>query len=313
MRKLDLHALRCLCVLVEQSHVSRAAEQLGISQPAMSTALGQLREAFGDPLLVRTGRGMAPTPNALRLATSARAALDLLHEAVAMTQAFDPATAETVFRISATESVGFLLMPRLTRALQRLAPSVRLVLSPSEPARLREQLEEGRADLVAGFLPDPPGALYEATLYEQELRVVASRGHPRIRGSLSAEQFLEERHVRYQPLHGESTIERRVDEAFSAQGRVRRVAVTVPSALASAPIVAASAHLATLTRAVAEHAARADALQVLVPPLPLGPVRVSLFWHERTHASAGHVWLRRVIRRLFHGQGTSARGTIASG
>lgn len=301
LRKLDLHALRCLCVLVEQSHVSRAADILGMGQPAMSAALAQLRELFQDPLLVRTAKGMAPTPNAKRIAASARAALELMEDAFALTRAFDPPTAETTFHLSATESVGFMLVPRLTRALEALAPNVRLVISPSEPARLREQLQEGEADLVVAYQPHAPEALYTSTLYQQELRVVVARDHPRIQGSLSAEQYMEERHVHYKPLHGHSTIERQVDEAFAARGRTRRIGVTVPSALASAPIVAASTHLATLTRAVAEHAARADALQVLEPPFPLGAVRVAMFWHERTHASSAHVWLREVIRGLFHG------------
>jgi DNA-binding transcriptional LysR family regulator len=301
LRKLDLHALRCLCVLIEESHVSRAADQLGISQPAMSATLAQLRDVFQDPLLVRTAKGMAPTPNAVRIAASARAALELMEDSLALTRAFDPATAETTFHLSATESVGFMLVPRLTQALERLAPSVRIAISASEPARLREQLEEGEADLVVAYQPHAPEALYTATLYQQELRVVAAKSHPRIQGALSAEQYLEERHVHYKPLHGHSSIERQVDEAFAAHGRTRRIGVTVPSALSSAPIVAASTHIATLTRAVAEHAARADALQVLEPPFALGAVRVAMFWHERTHASSAHVWLRQVIREQFHG------------
>lgn len=299
-RKLDLHALRCLCVLIEESHVSRAAEQLGISQPAMSATLAQLRDIFQDPLLVRTAKGMAPTPNAQRIAASARAALELVESSFALTRAFDAATSETTFHLSATESVGFMLMPRLTQALERQAPNVRLAISPSEPARLREQLEEGEADLVVAYQPHAPEALYTATLYQQELRVIAARSHPRIQGVLATDAYLEERHVHYKPLHGRSSIERQVDEAFAVHGRTRRIGVTVPSALASAPIVAASNHIATLTRAVAEHAARANDLQVLVPPIPIGTVRVAMFWHERTHASPAYVWLRQVIRELFH-------------
>jgi DNA-binding transcriptional LysR family regulator len=301
LRRLDLHALRSLCVLIEQSHVSRAADLLGISQPAMSATLAQLREVFQDPLLVRTAKGMAPTPNATRIAASARAALELMEDCFALTRAFDPPTAETAFHLSATESVGFMLVPRLTQVLERVAPHVRLTISPSEPARLREQLEQGEADLVAAYQPHAPEALYTATLYQQELRVVAARNHPRIRGALSVQQYLDERHVHYKPLAGHSTIERQVDEAFAALGRTRRIGVTVPSALSSASIVGASTHIATLTRAVAEHAARADDLQVLEPPFALGAVRVAMFWHERTHASSAHVWLRQVIRDLFHG------------
>lgn len=301
LRRLDLHALRSLCVLIELSHVSRAAERLGISQPAMSALLGHLRDAFQDPLLVRTARGMAPTRNALRIAANAAAALDLLEESFALTREFDPATAQATFHFSATESVGFMLMPRLTQALERLAPHVRLVMTPSEPARLREQLEDGEADLVVAYQPHAPEALYATTLYQQELRVLAARSHPRIQGVLTPEQYMDERHVHYKPLHGHSTIERQVDEAFAARGRTRRIGVSVPSALASAPIVANSTHLATVTLAVAEHAARADALQVLEPPFALNAVRVAMFWHERTHASSAHVWLRGVIRELFHG------------
>ena len=302
LRKLDLHALRCLCVLVAQSHVSRAAQELGLSQPAMSAMLASLREWFQDPLLVRTARGMEPTPNAHRIAARAREALELMEGALALTRAFDPATAETSFRISATESVGFILIPRLMQTLEARAPQVRLVIGTSEPGRIRELLEGGEADLVAAYQPQAPDALYSTTLYQQELRVLAARSHPRIQGVLSAEQYMAERHVHYKPLHGESSIERQVDEAFAAQGRTRRIGVTVPSALASPPVVAASTHLATVTRAVAEHAARASALQVLEPPFSLHAVRVAMFWHERTHASSAHVWLRQLIRELFHGR-----------
>jgi DNA-binding transcriptional LysR family regulator len=302
VRKLDLHALRCLCVLVAQSHVSRAAQELGLSQPAMSSMLAALRETFQDPLLVRTARGMEPTPNAQRIAARAREALELVEGALALTRAFDPSTAETSFRISATESVGFILIPRLIQTLEERAPQVRLVIGTSEPGRIRELLEGGEADLVAAYQPKAPDALYSTTLYQQELRVLAARSHPRIQGTLGAEQYMAERHVHYKPLHGESSIERQVDEAFAAHGRTRRIGVTVPSALASPPVVAASTHLATVTRAVAEHAARASALQVLEPPFSLHAVRVAMFWHERTHASSAHVWLRQLIRELFHGR-----------
>jgi len=300
VRKLDMHALRCLCVLVAESHVSRAADQLGISQPAMSATLAQLREVFQDPLLVRTARGMSPTANGLRIAACARAALELIEESFALTRAFDPSVAENVFRLSATESVGFMLVPRLMQKLEQVAPGVRLHIRAAEPSRTREQLEEGEADLVVAYQPHAPGALHTSSLYQQELRVIAARSHPTIQGTLSLDQYLDSRHVYYKPTHGQSTIERQVDEAFAACGRTRRIGVSVPSALASAPIVAASHHIATLTRAVAEHAAKSDELQVLTPPLALDTVRVSMFWHERTHTISAHVWLRQLIREVFH-------------
>lgn len=300
-KKLDLHTLRALCVLVERAHVSRAAEELGLTQPQASATLASLREHFQDPLLVRTARGMQPTPNAVRIAERLRAALEHVEEAFTVTRAFDPATSETAFRISATESVGFLLIPRLVQALETRAPHVHVVVETAEPGRLRELLADGEVDLVATFHPDAPDALYGTVLYEQELRVLAAADHPRIRGTVAEEAYLQERHVRFQPLRGDSSIERQVDDAFALRGRTRRIGVTVPSSLASPPVVAASTHIATVTKAVAEHAARALALQVLKPPFPLEIARVSMYWHERTHASPAHVWLRKLIRELFHG------------
>lgn len=300
LHMLDLHALKCLCVLVSESHVSRAAAQLKISQPAMSAMLAKLRLAFQDPLLARTAKGMAPTPNGVRIAANARAALALMEDSFALIRTFEPATADTTFFINATESVGFMLVPRLTQRLEQLAPHTRLVVSPSEPARMREQLEEGEVDLIVSFQPYAPETLYTTTLYEQPLRVLAAKSHPRIRGHLSVSQYLDERHCYYAPLRGHSSIERQVDEAFAERGHTRRIGVKVPSALASPPVVAASTHLATVTRAIAEHAARADDLQVFEPPFELSPVRVAMFWSERTHAVSGQLWLRQVIRELFH-------------
>lgn len=300
LRKLDLHMLRCLCVLIAESHVSRAADLLGISQPTMSSILAQLREVFNDPLLVRTNKGMAPTANALSIAASANVALELMEQSLALTRDFQPAKAETTFHISASESVGFMFAPQLTRALEDLAPSVRVSISPSDGGRLWEKLEEGEVDLVISFQPQAPDSIYAVTLYEQPLCVIASGAHPRIRGSLTLDRFLAERHVVYRPPRTYSTIERRVDEACTACGRQRRVAISVPSALAAPPIVAASSHLTTLTLAVAEYAAKINDLQILEPPLDLGPVRVSLFWHGRTHASSAHRWFRQTIRDLFH-------------
>jgi DNA-binding transcriptional LysR family regulator len=243
---------------------------------------------------------MTPTPNAMHIAENARVALDLIEGSFALTRAFDPAVAQTIFHLSATESVGFMLVPRLTHKLEQVAPGVRLHIGAAQPSRMREQLEEGEADLVVAYQPQAAGALHTSSLYQQELCVVAASSHPGIRGSLSVDQYLDARHVRYKPTHGHSTIERQIDEAFASRGRTRRIGVSVPSALASAPIVAASNHLATLTRAVAEHAARTNDLQVLPLPFDLGTVSVSMFWHERTHAPSAHVWLRQLIRDLFH-------------
>jgi len=300
LRKLDAQSLRALCILIDESHVSKAAERLGITQPSMSAILAQLRDIFNDPLLVRTNKGMLPTANGIAIAKLAKRSLGLLEEAMSVARDFDPYASETTFRINATESVGFMLVPGLTRLLEKSAPGIRLEISSSTPSRMLDQLQEGESDLVVAYQPHAPDMLYMTTLYQQELRVVAANSHPRIRGRITVEQYMSERHVYYKPVVGVSSIERQVDQAFAERDWKRRVGIVVPSALASAPIAAASSHIATVTRAVAEHAARANDLQVLEPPIPLGAVRVAMFWHERTHASSAHAWLRQAIKSLFH-------------
>lgn len=300
LRRLDAQTLRALCILIEESHVSKAAERLGVTQPSMSAVLAQLREVFNDPILIRTNKGMIPTSSGIAIARLAKRSLDLLEEAMSMTREFDPYASKMTFRINATESVGFILVPPLTRLLESAAPGVRIEVSPSAPSRMLDQLQQGEADVVVAYQPHAPDMLYMTTLYQQQLRVVAASSHPRIEGRLTPEQYRNERHVYYKPAIGVSSIERQVDQAFAERGWERQVGIVVPSALASAPIAAASNHLATVTRAVAEHAARANDLQVLKPPIPLGVVRVAMFWHERTHASSAHAWLRKMIKSLFH-------------
>ena len=299
LKKLDLFQLKCLSTLVSQAHVTRAAEQLGLSQPAMSAVLSKLRRIFQNPLLVRTTKRMVATPVAIEIAAHARDALIHVELALNLNSTFNPADSQTTFKIGATESVAFVLMPLLVSALEAEAPHIRILVVSLEPSRVREQLEDGEIDLVVAYLGTPPEGLYTTSLYQQVLKVVASKSHPVIQGTLSLRQYIDAGHIYYKPRVGASTIEDQVDEAFTAVGATRTVKVTVPSAMSSPQIAANSCLLATLTLAVAREASRAYNLQILEPPLPLKLVHVSMYWHERTHAMVSQTWFRQFIKKLF--------------
>jgi DNA-binding transcriptional LysR family regulator len=299
LKKLDLFQLKCLSTLVSQAHVTRAAEQLGLSQPAMSAVLSKLRRIFQNPLLVRTTKGMVATPVAIEIAAHASNALIHVELALNLNSTFNPADSQTTFKIGATESVAFVLMPLLVSALEAEAPHIRILVVSLEPSRVREQLEDGEIDLVVAYLGTPPEGLYTTSLYQQVLKVVASKSHPVIQGTLSLRQYIDAGHIYYKPRVGASTIEDQVDEAFTAVGATRTVKVTVPSAMSSPQIAANSCLLATLTLAVAREASRAYNLQILEPPLPLKLVHVSMYWHERTHAMVSQTWFRQFIKKLF--------------
>ncbi|WP_345535655.1 LysR family transcriptional regulator [Variovorax defluvii] len=293
-RHLDVYLLRCLVALVTEGHVTRAAERMAITQPAMSATLARLRTLFADPLLVRTEKGMVATPRARQLADRFQQALDLVDDAVAEGADFDPATATERFRIAASETLGYLLMPSLIAHVRRLAPAVQLTLQPPDLARVRHDLEEGDLDLVVAFIRNAPPGLRYTPLLRQPMRVIAAAGHPEVRGRLSLAQYVQYPHVYYAlGRTSVSTLEAVVDEALERAGRVRTIGARVSSTLVSPGLVAQSDMLATLPGRIAGHFAAVWQLQVLEPPLALEDVSTSMFWHERMHHKPAHRWLRQ--------------------
>jgi DNA-binding transcriptional LysR family regulator len=292
-RHLDVYLLRCLVALVAEGHVTRAADRIGITQPAMSATLARLRTLFADPLLVRTEKGMVSTPRARQLADQFQQALDLVDEAVAERD-FDPATATERFRIAASATLGYLLMPSVVAHVRRLAPGVQLNLQPPDLARVRHALEEGGLDLVVAFIRDAPPGLRFMPLLRQPMRVIAAADHPTVQGRVTLEQYTGLPHVFYS-LGGTaaSTLEAVVDAALERAGVARTIGARVSSTLVSPGLVAQSDLLATLPERIARHFAKVWQLQVLEPPLALEDVTTSMYWHERTHRNPAHRWLRQ--------------------
>lgn len=292
---LDLHMLRCLHALVSEAHVTRAAERMGMTQPAMSAALARLRALFGDPLLVRTEKGMVPTPRAQEAAAAARGALELLDGALAPEAGFAPAQAEERFEILASESASFVLMPALVERVRAVAPRVELRIQVPDLARAREVLEEGRADLLVSFTRSAPAGLRSRPLLQQELKVIAARQHPGVRGSLTLEQYLAWPHAVLMIGRKLAAVEEVVEEALAPIGRKRRVGAWVPSSIASPAVVAATDLLATLPDFVARSFAQTLGVQVLTPPLAMGDAQLSMFWHDRAHRHPAQRWLRETL------------------
>ena len=306
-RHLDVYLLRCLVALVAEVHVTRAAERMGITQPAMSATLARLRTLFADPLLVRTERGMASTLRARELADRFQQALELVDQAMANRPAFDPATATHRFRISASETLGYLLMPSLIAHVRRLAPAVQLTLQPPDLTRVRQDLEEGDIDLLVAFIRNAPPDLRFTPLLRQPMRVIAAAGHPEVQGRMTATQYVGYPHVFYAlGRTGGSTLEAVVEEALERAGLVRTIGARVSSTLVSPGLVAQSDMLATLPERIARHFAAIWQLQVVEPPLLLEDVSTSMFWHERSHNDPAHRWLRQQFELVARAEGMTA-------
>jgi len=300
-KHLTAQHLRYLVALVSECHVTRAANKMGIGQPAMSTALSRLRELFGDPLLIKTTRGLEPTARALELAKRAQDAIELLSGAERITDTFDPATTSGHYQLMASEGVTAVLLPPLMEKLRSSAPNLRLTVGVGDILRASEFLRNGEVDLVLGFVQKPAQDLYQTAIYSQRLVCIASSGHPLIKGSLSFEQFIEATHVVWgAPPMSHPTLELMVDEALRRRGAYRNVALCLSSMRPSAAIVARTDLLAVVPERIATVASRILPLQTLPLPFEVNSVDVTMLWHERWHHAPAHAWLRAQLREVGH-------------
>ena len=294
LSSIDIPLLRCFDILMSERSVSRAAETLGISQPAMSRSLARLREIFGDPLLVRAEGRMVPTDRAIQLRASIRNALAGLEQIVAEPTTFNPETAQVTFRLTAVGSIEQILVPRLVERCESAAPGVRIEVRPPSRNNALEWLETGEIDFRLGWIMHPPETLHSLSLYRDRLVCLVRKGHRTVNGKISLEQFLSLVHARLDPLpHGMTS--RVVDAAVAQFGKKLKIGLSAQNYLTVLNTVARTDLIATIPERLATYLAEQLSLQILDPPLKLPPFRVAAFWHERTHKSPRHCWFREQI------------------
>jgi DNA-binding transcriptional LysR family regulator len=232
----DLNLLRVLDALLRERNVSRAAERLALSQPAVSNALSRLRELLDDPLLVRVGRVMQPTPRALSLEAPIRAALQQIHSSLNAGQSFDPARSQQRFTIAVTDYVELLCMPGLLQRLSQRAPGIHIAIRQLTPTLPAEAMDKGEIDLALGRFLSLPERFQRRHWAEETLQLVARKDHPQLREPLDVAGFLALRHLW---VHGGQT-RGMVDQWLDQQGLQRQIVYTTPNYLQAAHVVAAS-------------------------------------------------------------------------
>ena len=288
---LDLNLLRALDALLAERHVTRAATRLGITQSAASHALARLRDALGDPLLVRGPRGaMVPTARAEALAAPLGQALAALAAAIRGGARFDAATARRTFRVATGDYAELVLLPPLVARLARAAPGIDL------------WVHVGGDDVVAALVDggldctiqpqrgrDWPAGCFARPLFTETFTCIVRAGHPAAGQRLTLARYCALPHLLVAPRGTPGSI---VDDVLAAAGRSRRVAAAVPHFLVVPHVIAATDLVATLpTRVV-------DAIEPLVdvvrmpPPLELPTFAMALVWHERVHHDPAQRWLR---------------------
>lgn len=288
---LSVRMLASFSEIYRTGSVSKAAENLGVSQPGISTTLARLREHFGDRLFVRTSQGMEPTPHAQQLIYLVDTAREHLQHALTYKAGFDPLHSRRNFTVCMTDIVQLILLPEWLERRKREAPNISIdILRISESST--RALETGKIDLALGFLPDFKAGLHERVLRELHFACIASVKHPRVRQKLTMRQFQAEPSVVVDCV-GSGT---QYAEMYMRQRKIERnVAVRVPDFLGVEQMVASTDMIATVPHQVAVFFARHGMVKILGHPVALPPYSPCARWHERFHLDPANQWLRRVM------------------
>ncbi len=288
---LDLNLLPALEALLRRRNVTHAAADVGLSQPAMSRALARLRQAFGDPILIRAGGGLAPTPLARSLAPKVAASLDELR-GLFRAEDFDPSALHRAIRLAGGDAQTILLAPRLIARLQREAPGVDLRIEPIDRDILG-RMERAEVDLcfATAATPLPPGAFSEP-LASDRLALVMRRGHPAANRTWSLADYAAYRHATV-AFFADGLSE--IDARLAGAGVERRIALTTPHFMATIAAVAASDLVTTISAAFARRFAGPLDLVLRAPPFD-DTLDHTVVATKLRAADPTMQWFRKVLR-----------------
>ncbi len=310
-RTLDLNLLRVFDEVMTARNITRAAETLAMTQPAVSNALRRLREALGDELVIRSGYGITPTPRAIALWPVVRASLASLQANISQDR-FEAATSRQSFVLAMADATAAVLIPPLIRHLEASAPQINLRLVPLTTRDPRALLQAGEIDLAIGFFPavvagigmqamqtGTPDSFAHAQLYSGEYVCVMRRDHPLAtnlaRQPLTLDAYCAAKHLLVSFSGRPFGF---IDEALAAINRTRRIVLTVNQFFTAGRVVAHSDLLTVLPRHFLASTGISDEFAVVDLPFDVQPVHVDMLWHRRTHAVAGQQWLRAALSEV---------------
>jgi DNA-binding transcriptional LysR family regulator len=304
LHEIDLNLLVVFNHLLVERRVSKVAENLWLSQPAVSNSLAKLRKLFGDDLFLRTPKGMEPTPFADQLAESVSYALAMIHSGVNQRVSFEPASAKGSFTIGMTDIGEIYFLPALLDRLRRDAPGITLSTVRNTTVNLRDELEAGKVDLAMGLLPQLKAGFFQRRLFTQSYVCLMRRGHRVDKKKISMAEYASAEHL---VVVSAGTGHGKVDELLLRSGVERAVRLTVPHYVSVGHILQSSDMVATVPDRLADRLIEPFGLAKIPHPAKLPDVAINAFWHAKYHRAPASRWLREIVFDLFGGDAPAAR------
>ena len=295
LKSFDLNLIKAFLALERERSVTQAAQRLAVGQPAMSHALARLRKIFDDALFVRDATGMTPTPRALELVEPLRSALAQIEAALQGKQDGDPGLTDTRYRIGMTDVVAAAIIPRLSAALQKHAPSASIAVRSADRYNSARLLDDNELDLAIGLFPTVPAWQLKEPLFEEDFVCVLHPKQIKARRPLTLKQFASHAHVLVSLQNDELGF---VDSALAKAGLERRVAITSPFFLLAGYLLHRLPLIATLPRHYAELCTQMSDVTISELPFASPRMTISMVWHRRNDKSRASLFLRKLVSEV---------------
>lgn len=296
MRPQELNLLMIFDAIMTEGAITRAADRLAMTQPAVSNALSRMRSAWGDELFVKDGRGIQPTAFAKNLWSQIQTPLSALEDAVNPNE-FDPATAKRTFRIAASDTFVDMAWGPLRQIIEREAPGINIYAIPNPSVESADILKDAEAELAISKYTLSESVIRSEHLLDPGYVVVMRPGHPLAKDNLTLEEFASADHLLVS-VTGDVTGPS--DQALQGLGLKRRVAMSVNNFFNVPSLLKQTDLICVAPSVVLEREIFSKQLAVFESPVEVPPTPVSLIWHKRQDHDAGLQWLRRHLVRIIH-------------
>ncbi|MFT5032088.1 MAG: DNA-binding transcriptional LysR family regulator [Bermanella sp.] len=296
INRIDLNLLVAFDAIFSEAGITKAADKLHLSQPAVSHALARLRELFDDPLFQRDGRKMVPTPKARGLIGTVQRTLRDLQIMFNDIERFDPASSEKTFTLGMRDLLEAGVLPKLAAHLTDKAPQINLSSVRLTRPDLEAELAAGALDVAIDILQPVSDVIHVRSIAQDRMVVVARRDHPHIGKRCTLDQYLGQGHIQLSSRRSGQSFE---DVELSRLGIHRRIRLRCQNGYAAFRIVSESDFLLTIAENYARNLAPHFDVQIVPLPLDTSPFDAYLYWHRNVDNDPGNMWLRQCIEETY--------------